>query len=331
MSRGPSIADTVSRWQRDFPGFKLRLTRWGALFLFLAIVLAFAAVNSGNNGLMAVLGFALGSYVVSGAWSRQVLAGTKIAVRCPPEVFAGRRTLFEVELVNTSRFFPAYGLVIRAADGAVLLAEPHLGPGERAQRTVADSFARRGWQDSVAWRLEVVLPLGFFLKSKEVRSPGRVLVYPAPSRGAIECRPGTERGAGALRLVGRGREGEVFQLRDFRDGDDRRQVHWKQTARQQRLIMVDRQRRVAAPLVIHLDPEVVGPLDEERRSEFERRVSAVAGAILRRLERGDPVALSLGDQLFGPVELRSRARRLLEPLATVTPRSMTAAPSGRAS
>lgn len=331
MSRGPSIAESVSRWQRDFPGFKLRLTRWGGLFLILAIVLAFAAVNSGNNGLMAVLGCALGSYVVSGAWSRQVLAGTKVAVQSPPEVFAGRPALFEVELANTSRFFPAYGLVIRSADGAVLLAEPYLGPGERVRRIVGCSFADRGWRNSVAWRLEVVLPLGFFLKSKVVHSAGRVLVYPAPSRGAVECRPGADRGAGALRLVGRGREGEVFQLRDFRDGDDRRQVHWKQTARQQRLIMVDRQRRVAAPLVVHLDPMVEGPLDQERRGQFERRVSAVAGAILRRLERGDPVALSLGDEVFGPVELRSRARRLLEPLATVMPRSVVAAPPGRAS
>ncbi len=104
----------MSRWQRDFPGFKLRLTRWGGLFLVLAIVLAFAALNSGNNGLMAVFGVALGSYVVSGAWSRQVLASATVIVSSPPEIFAGRSALFDVELANHSRVFPAYGLVIPA-------------------------------------------------------------------------------------------------------------------------------------------------------------------------------------------------------------------------
>ena len=44
----------------------------------------------------------------------------------------------------------------------------------------------------------------------------------------------------AEHLMGRGREGEITQLREYRDGDELRQVHWKQTARQQRLIAVDR-------------------------------------------------------------------------------------------
>ncbi len=317
----------MSRWQRDFPGFKLRLTRWGGLFLVLAIVLAFAALNSGNNGLMAVFGVALGSYVVSGAWSRQVLASATVIVSSPPEIFAGRSALFDVELANHSRVFPAYGLVIRAGDGTVLHAEPYLAPGQRVRRTVAYAFERRGWRDFAAWRLEVVLPLGFFLKSKEVRAQERILVYPAPSRGAVESLRGRDNGAGTHRFIGRGREGEVFQLRDFRDGDDRRQVHWKQTARQQRLIMVDRRRRMEVPLILRLDPTVIGPVEEAWRRQFEGRVSAVAGAILRRLERGNPVVLSLGDQVFGPEALRSRARQLLEPLATVVPQPVDAASS----
>jgi len=51
-----------------FPGFQLRLTRWGAIFLLAVLVLGFAAVNTGNNALMGLLGLALASYVVSGLW-----------------------------------------------------------------------------------------------------------------------------------------------------------------------------------------------------------------------------------------------------------------------
>ena len=63
-----------------FPGFRLRLTGWGVAYLIASVVLGLAAVNTGNNALMALLGLALGSYVVSGTWSRQVLAAIEASV-----------------------------------------------------------------------------------------------------------------------------------------------------------------------------------------------------------------------------------------------------------
>lgn len=306
-------------WPRMFPGFRLRLTWWGGLFLVLTLVLAFAAVNSGNNGLMTVLGGALGTYIVGGIWSREVLGHVQVTVKGPAETFARRTSLYEVELVNTSGFFPAYGLVLRSGDQTVLAAQGFLGPGERVRRTVRWCFGRRGWRPFASWRLEVVLPLGFFVKSKEVLAEQRVLVFPEPVHGPSGSRWSDEGARGFERYVGRGREGDVFQLRDFHEGDDTRQIHWKQTARQRRMISVDRRRSVDHPVVLHLDPVVDGPDRREAFEHFEHRVSAVAGAVLARLERGSPVVLSVGEDVF-PVEFRrSGARRLLEPLAVVQP------------
>ena len=112
--------------------------------MVLTLVLAFAAVNSGNNGLIAVLGAALGSYIVSGAWSREVLGRVAATVKPPLETFAGRPALFEIELVNTSKIFPAYGLVIKAADGTIVLAQGRLDPGESVRRTISWCFEARG-------------------------------------------------------------------------------------------------------------------------------------------------------------------------------------------
>ena len=81
-----------------FPGFRLRLTRWGVAYLVAAVVLGLAAVNTGNNALMALLGLALGSYVVSGTWSRQVLAMIESRVTLPREIYAGRPAVADVEL-----------------------------------------------------------------------------------------------------------------------------------------------------------------------------------------------------------------------------------------
>ena len=269
-----------------FPGFRLRLTRWGGVFLLAALVLGAAAVNTGNNALMAVLGLALGAYVVSGTWSRQVLAGVEVRVEAPRDLFAGRPVMVEVELGNRSRWFPAYGLVLRDAEGRAVLVERLLPARSRRRYSVRRSFPRRGRVPLGPWRLEVLLPLGFFLKSKSLLAGDEVLVYPRllersripPTGGGGERVP--------HRLEGRGREGEISRLREYQDGDERRQVHWKQSARQQRPIVVERQRAAETPVVLVLDPRVSDPADPAVLERFEELVSEVATRVVERLGRG---------------------------------------------
>ena len=302
-----------------FPGFRLRLTRWGAIFLAAMLVLGFAAVNTGNNALMALLAVSLGSYVVSGAWSRQVLGRAEVRVRLPKEVYAGRPTPVEVELENSTRLFPGYGIVVRDRGGRVLIVESALAPSGVSRHVVEVEFDRRGWCELGPWHVEVALPLGFFRKSKEVLRGHELLVYPRllPTSSVDARERGGRRSSDVLE--DRGREGDVVQLRGFREGDDRRQLHWKQTARQQRLIVVDRERRTRQPVVLVVDPRVEDPEDPQVRERFEHMISDVATGALRRLERGDAVGLIVGGIHVPPVRSAARAARLLRPLAEVQP------------
>lgn len=301
-----------------FPGFKLRLTRWGGLYIAGCVILGLAAVNTGNNALMSMLAMALGSYIVAGTWSRQVLASVEVSASLPAEVFAGRPTFAVVALHNRSRFFPAYGLVIRSADGSVLMREKFVDAGETCRRSVELVFERRGWASVGPWRLEVLLPLGFFLKSKELLPEKRILVLPR----LLDREPALElEGGGGVRsmesLADRGREGEVSQLRDYRDGDDHRQLHWKQTARQQRPIVVDRQHAAEGPIYLVLDPRVPDPDDPDAQERFERSVSGIATVVVGRLRRDAPVGLVVGPMVIPPVRDTRQSGRLLRPLAEV--------------
>ncbi len=301
-----------------FPGFRLRLTRWGALYIAGCVILGLAAVNTGNNALMAMLSLALGSYVVSGAWSRQALAGLEVAASLPPECFAGRAVVADVTLRNRSRIFPAYGVVVSDRDGRRLLVEPVVGRSSEVRRSARLVFDRRGWTGIGPWRVEVLLPLGFFLKSKELLRDRRALVLPR----LLDAAPELDLGRGGGRrsrdtLLDRGREGEVTQLREFRDGDDHRQMHWKQTARQQRPIVVDRQHAAEGPVYLVLDPRAADPADPVTRERFEHAVSEVATAAVRRLQRGAPVGLVVGPVVVPPVRDPRQAARLLRPLAEV--------------
>jgi uncharacterized protein (DUF58 family) len=304
----------------SFPGFRLRITRWGLVYLVTSVIIGLAAVNTGNNALMAVLGLALGSYVVSGIWSRQVLGNIEATIELPPEIFAGRPAVIGVELENTSRFLPAYGLVVRDSNGRAAIHERLLVTKGRRRHSVELVFPDRGRHELGAWRLDVLLPLGFFLKSKVLILDREVLVFPRllPTSSASVRRGGGRRSPDALES--RGREGEVTQLRDFREGDELRSLHWKQTARQQRLVVVERQRTAEKSVFFVVDPRLEDPADTRQRDRFERLVSEVATGVVLRLREGVSVGLVIGSLVVPPVRSVRQAPMLLKPLAEVMPR-----------
>jgi uncharacterized protein (DUF58 family) len=162
------------------------------------------------------------------------------------------------------------------------------------------------------------------VKSKELGSRRQVLVYP---RILVSSSQQVRRGGGRRApdaLESRGREGDVTQLRDFREGDEVRALHWKQTARQQRLVVVERQRASEKPVYYVLDPRVPDRFDAEQLRRFENLVSEVATGVVRRLQEGVPVGLVVGPEMIRPVRSLRRAPALLRPLAEVEALSMSA-------
>lgn len=306
-----------------FPGFRLRMTRWGIAYLAACVVLGLAAVNTGNNALMAMLALALASYVVSGMWSRQVLGSLEARIRPPKDLFADRPAMVEIELSNTSRIFPAYGLTVRDNEGRLLLGEPLLERRGCNRHSVEVVFPKRGWHDLGPWRLEVVMPLGFFVKSKILACDRQVLVYPRllPKSGMAVRRGGGRRAPDALES--RGREGDVTQLRTYREGDELRAMHWKQTARQQTLVVVERQRTGETPVFFVIDPRLADPDDTAQLAHFERLVSEAATGAVQRLREGVSVGLVVGDVVVRPVRSPYRAPALLRPLAEVEARPLS--------
>ncbi len=301
----------------SFPGFRLRLTRWGGMYLVGMLLLALAAANTGNNALVMLLGLVMGSFVLSGAWSQQVLGMVRVTVRPPREAYAGSAALTDLEIENGSRLFPAYGLVVRDGAGEAIVFEPLVPAGDRSHHAAEIRFPSRGWHEVGPYRLEVTLPLGFFLKGKRVAGSRKILVYPRLLPRLSEQLRSRDGGERLEATDVRGREGEVHQLRPFHDGDEKRQIHWKQTARQQRLIAVDREPPVSDPLYVVLDPRSPTPDDPAVRARFEELVSRAATIVVTRLKKGLPVGLVVGSRVFEPARRADRIGSFLRPLAEV--------------
>ncbi len=304
---------------RRFPGFSLRPARALWVFLFAVPVLALAALNTGNNALYLLLALSLGVFVASGAFSRHTLRHLRATVQPPGEVYAGAPVTLAVEVTNGSSWLPAAGVVVRLVGMPGQALVPTVPRRGGAVARLTTRFDSRGRQGLPELQVEVRLPLGFFVKSVRREQPVEALVYPRRFVGAAARFAGV--GVAEVRATVGGvvRGGEVDQLREFHAGDDRRDVHWKQTARQQRLIVVERRERAMPLRFLVLDRQLPRREDGTLLLRFEDLVSEVATAAVDRLRHGEPVGLVIGGAVTPPQAGKRQARRMLEQLALVQP------------
>ena len=92
-------------------------------------------------------------------------------------------------------------------------------------------------------------------------------------------------------------------------------MHWKQTARQQHMVVVERQRATEKPVFFVVDPRLEDPQDPQQLERFERLLSEVATGVVQRLREGVRVGLVVGPLVVPPVRSVRRAPMLLRPLA----------------
>ncbi len=300
-----------------FPGFALKPAPAFWVFILAVPVLGVAALNTGNNALYLLLSLALGSFVASGTFSRHTLRRIRVALSPPREAFAGAAVELELEVTNTSGWLPAALVVCRlvGAPGHALV--PVVPPRGSVTLRFPTVFGRRGRRPLPAVQVEVRLPLGFFIKSVRWAQAGEVLVYPRRVRAGAARFAGLERREDAAAPGRARRGGEVEQLREFRSGDDRRDIHWKQTARQQRFIVMERRERSLPSRFLALDRQLPRRDDALLLERFEDLVSEVASSALQQLRRGEPVGLVIGGAVITPGLGVAHTRRVLEQLALV--------------
>ncbi len=300
------------------PAFLIRLTPLGGVYLFLCLIAAGSATNTGNNGMFMVAALFLGTLAASGFVSRRNLWRVSAGLEPPDDVFAGR------EVLLTYRFRGIGGGASRAVrvevEGAaegdpsvppVLIGELPAGTTVRVE--VAREFPSRGRQSAGSVFVSSLFPFGLFRKGRRLRLPIELVVYPQIVPVAPEALKRAASGAGDVTSRRRGRSGEADGMRDFQTGDDPRDIHWKQSARHRHLILKQRLEEGAGWTTIVIDPGTVSP------ERFESLVSAAASLALALLEAGRSVSLRTGRLLVPPAAGRDQRRRLLDSLAVLAP------------
>jgi uncharacterized protein (DUF58 family) len=299
----------------------LRITKVGLWFALLMMVVGLAATNTGNNALYMVVASMLSLLLLSWLAAALNLGPVAVALRPPSEIYANTPFSLGLECHNASRRLPRWLLQLELQDGEPF-AVPHLAPrtgaGGSWEGEHEHLYPRRGRVAIDGVRVSSLFPFGFFRRSAQVPVGLELVVFPElfPAASLRLDRRG-EGGAERSRRAGWGHD--LRALRGFRDGDDPRGIHWRQSARTGELVFTERAAEENRRLSIVLDNGVGAIRGDDELSRFERLVSEAATACVSDLERGFEVELVTRDQHL-PFGTGGRQRAaLLTALALLEP------------
>jgi len=304
------------RWIRSLfpsePPFRIRPTRLGIAFLAICLFAAGAATNTGNNGLFIISALLLGGLAVSGFVSRRNLWCLTARLAAPEDVFAARPTPFRVglEVSRGKRASRAILLEDEVATTRQAIFVGAVSPESGVSIELSRSYPRRGRHPGPAVLVSSRFPFGFFEKARRLGGIEEIVVFPEVVRLSEELVRAAGGGQGEEPSRRRGRSPEIDSLRRFHWGDDPRDIHWKQSARQRRLIVKQRLAEGSGWTTIVLD---AGRAASE--SERERAISTAASLAVALLERGRRVALRTRGLDLPPAGGRTQRARILRSLA----------------
>lgn len=273
-----------------------KLTREGWIYIGGIVLVALAAINTGNNLLFLVLACLIASILMSGVLSSLTLAGVELNLQLPDHIFAGQTVRGTVELRNEKQSMPSFSLRVEGASkkkaGATLFSTPvyfpYLPRHESVKQSVPLQFARRGRYKQEAFRIVTRFPFGFLQKARRLDMGSEALVYPSVAATAefLDVLPGIQ---GAVESLAKGRGHDLYALRDYLPTDSARHVHWKASARLGALMVREfaREDDLRVLLVLDAHSEAAKPnATATEKERFERAVELCAAIAWSFQERG---------------------------------------------
>src|SRR3984885_7175561 len=281
-------------------GYKMeyKITREGWIYIAGIIIVALAALNTGNNLLFLILASLIAIILMSGILSSLTLTGIEMRLELAQHIFAGQTVRAQVELENQKLTLPSFSLRVEGAKDkkavtAPLLETPvyfpYLPKRDRVQQNVPMTFPRRGAYRQDMFRIVTRFPFGFLQKARRVQLGAEALVYPSvePSRDFFEILPALQ---GALESLSKGGGHDLYALRGYVPNDSARHVHWKASARSGSLMVREFTREDDCRVLLVLDPHISAQAGNSR--------SAPSAAATERFERAVTLCASIAWYFF---------------------------------
>jgi len=282
--------------------FRVEISRSGAVFVALTILLGAGAANTNNNLLYLVTSAMLSLMAISGMSSLVNLLGLELTLELPEELYAGLEAPVRVRLRNRKRHLPSFLLWVEAQGARCLLME--VPPGATGEGILWVRPPGRGpwrWRHVSVWS---GFPLGLFRRCRPMEVELEPLVFPRPLPAAAPFGDPQDRW-GDRDGRRRGWEGDLRGIREHQPLEDIRYIHWKASARAGRLLTKELEAWAPPTALLRLE-EGLG---------LEEALGRLCWLVLELSRRGWWVGLELPGVCLNPACGWEHRRRLLRTLA----------------
>jgi len=314
-------------------GYHFRIPGEGYAYLTIMFVLFVGSVLSHSNVLMMVFAVMVGSFVVNGWLTFNMLRGTRVQRELPARAMAG--DVFNVSLLleNRNRWVSSWLMTVHDSiqhGGVVLRPEVlFVRVPPRGQRMGSYHLCPTKRGRYVFTHLDVLtrFPLGMVERGIGRDCLQELLVYPRIGQLRPEWRRMMQH---SMELVSHSRpNGGTFQddmhrIREFRPGDDRRRIHWRTTARMNELMVCEYHECRDRDLMVIVDAWLPAHPTAEETEQFEhglRFATTICMTYLRFSRQSSLRVRILGKETydwFGDSG-KQHADKLLDALALLEP------------
>lgn len=260
-----------------FPRFSvaIKFTKEGLLFVVLTLSIGAAAVNTGNNVLYLIFSLMLALIVVSGIISRRVLMGLTPSIEFPHHLFSGSPGICYISVKNKKKKLPSVGIRLAVTNDAFPRLSRfffYIPSNGQVSDFVGILFPRRGIFRIHELELQTRFPFNFFLKVRRYFLEDSVKIYPQIFRLPDEWIARIAEGA-MVESPYRGESQQLLHLRDYTFYDSSKRIHWKASAKSEKLYVKEFQREQGRELHVYFD---CYPETGEEEERMEKAISLLA-------------------------------------------------------
>ena len=241
----PAAGSKVSRLNRN----RVMLPREGMMYLLIMIVAFVGSLIGRNNMLMLVFSIMAGPFILNGWITFTLLKRTRVRRQLPERAMVGEVIPVELTLENRKFWFSSWLMVVRdRLRQKSQLSEPR-AETETLEPAVLFASVRPRSSRSACYQLQLNhrgrylfgplevstrFPIGLVERGFIEPSPGELIVHPRVGRMTPRWRRESQL-ASEMMLQRSSRAGtfddEFHHLREFRQGDSQRSIHWRTSAR----------------------------------------------------------------------------------------------------
>lgn len=262
-----------------------RLTPAGRCFIVPTLVFTAIGATSLDNHIYIGCLYALAFWLVAFPFAIFDAPRVKVEARHADRVSAGETLTVDVDVEQVGRFPHADitivpnrlpdGIEDKASRSAVIALTRR---GERKTARLELTCARRGSYDLSGWCAQTDFPAGLMHPRRVFKHASRLLVYPAYTQLVdIDIPTGWRYHPGGVALASKlGESFEYLGNREYREGDNIRDMDWRATSRLNRPIIREYREEYFHRVAIVLDTYVPPKGPAQRSDDLERSVSLSA-------------------------------------------------------